>query len=127
MTSDTNTLRRAIEAAYEKRADLTPSSIDAALRRTIEDCIGLLDSGQARVAEKSGDVWLVNDWLKKAVLLYFRANDNQVIDGRHRALLRQGAAEIRRPGRRAVPRRRRACGAARKSSGVAPTSRPTWC
>ena len=78
--NDTNTLRRAIEAAYEKRADLTPSNIEPGLRQAIEDCIGLLDSGQARVAEKSGDAWLVNDWLKKAVLLYFRANDNQVID-----------------------------------------------
>ena len=58
--NDTNTLRRAIEAAYEKRADLTPSNIDAGLRQAIEDCIGLLDSGQARVAEKTGGDWVVN-------------------------------------------------------------------
>jgi 2,3,4,5-tetrahydropyridine-2,6-dicarboxylate N-succinyltransferase len=78
MTSDT--LRRAIEAGYERRADISPSNIEPALRQAIEDCIGLLDYGRARVAEKSGDTWQVNDWLKKAVLLYFRANDNQVID-----------------------------------------------
>jgi len=53
MTSDTDTLRRAIEAAYEKRADLTPANIEPALRQAIEDCIGLLDSGRARVAVSS--------------------------------------------------------------------------
>jgi 2,3,4,5-tetrahydropyridine-2-carboxylate N-succinyltransferase len=80
MTSNTGALRSVIEAAWERRADLTPSTIDPALRQAIEDCIGLLDSGRARVAEKAGDTWQVNDWLKKAVLLYFRANDNRVID-----------------------------------------------
>ena len=111
LMNDTNTLRRAIEAAYEKRADLTPSTIDAGLRQAIEDCIGLLDSGQARVAEKSGDAWVVNDWLKKAVLLYFRANDNQVIDaGTARyydkvplKFADQDAAQFRAGGVRVVP------------------------
>jgi 2,3,4,5-tetrahydropyridine-2,6-dicarboxylate N-succinyltransferase len=111
MTSDTNTLRRAIEAAYEKRADLTPSNVDSGLRQAIEDCIDLLDSGQARVAEKSGGAWLVNDWLKKAVLLYFRANDNQVIDaGTARyydkvplKFADQDAAQFRAGGVRVVP------------------------
>ncbi|MET0282128.1 MAG: 2,3,4,5-tetrahydropyridine-2,6-dicarboxylate N-succinyltransferase, partial [Steroidobacteraceae bacterium] len=73
-------LRLTIETAFEKRAEITPSTIDRALRQAIDDSIGLLDSGQARVAEKQGDTWQVNEWLKKAVLLHFRANDNQAID-----------------------------------------------
>jgi 2,3,4,5-tetrahydropyridine-2-carboxylate N-succinyltransferase len=76
----TDSLRQLIEAAFEKRAELTPSTIDRALRQALDDAIGMLDSGQARVAEKRGDSWHVNEWLKKAVLLSFRANDNQAIE-----------------------------------------------
>jgi 2,3,4,5-tetrahydropyridine-2-carboxylate N-succinyltransferase len=52
----------------------------ADVREAVEQCIHLLDTGAARVAEKREGAWTVNEWLKKAVLLYFRANDNQVID-----------------------------------------------
>jgi 2,3,4,5-tetrahydropyridine-2-carboxylate N-succinyltransferase len=76
----TDSLRQTIEAAFEKRAEITPATIDRSLRQAVDDCIDLLDSGRARVAEKHGDKWQVNEWLKKAVLLYFRANDNQLID-----------------------------------------------
>ncbi len=76
----TDTLRQTIEAAFERRAEITPANIDPALRAAIEDCIGQLDSGQARIAQQVDGQWQVNEWLKKAVLLYFRANDNQVID-----------------------------------------------
>ena len=76
----TDTLRNTIEAAFERRAEITPATVDRSLRQAVDECIELLDSGQARVAEKQGDNWVVNEWLKKAVLLYFRANDNQLID-----------------------------------------------
>jgi len=76
----TDTLRNTIEAAFERRAEITPATVDRSLRQAVDECIELLDSGQARVAEKQGDSWVVNEWLKKAVLLYFRANDNQLID-----------------------------------------------
>src|SRR6185369_9545730 len=76
----TDSLRQLIDSAFEKRAELTPSTIDRTLRQALEDAIGLLDTGQARVAEKQGGTWRVNEWLKKAVLLYFRANDNQAIE-----------------------------------------------
>jgi len=76
----TDSLRQLIDAAFEQRAMLTPSTVDRSLRQGLDDAIGLLDSGQARVAEKQGDAWVVNEWLKKAVLLYFRANDNQAIE-----------------------------------------------
>jgi 2,3,4,5-tetrahydropyridine-2-carboxylate N-succinyltransferase len=74
------TLQATIEAAFERRADITPSNADAPLLRAIDEAIGLLDSGRARVAEKKDGQWVVNEWLKKAVLLQFRTQDNQVVD-----------------------------------------------
>jgi 2,3,4,5-tetrahydropyridine-2-carboxylate N-succinyltransferase len=73
-------LRATIEAAFERRADLTPANLTPALGAALEECIALLDSGQLRVAEPQGGGWVVNEWLKKAVLLYFRAHDNRAID-----------------------------------------------
>lgn len=46
-------------------------------RLAVEEAVGLLDRGEARVAEKKGGEWVVNEWTKKAVLLYFRLHDNQ--------------------------------------------------
>ena len=74
-------MRSTIEAAFERRAEITPEKGDALLRSAVESAIGLLDSGVARVAEKHAGVWAVNEWLKKAVLLYFRLQPNQVMDG----------------------------------------------
>jgi len=75
-------LRAIIEDAFERRATLTPSEIDGSTRPAVETVIELLESGKQRVAEpdKAGG-WLVNEWLKKAVLLYFRCNDMQLMDG----------------------------------------------
>ncbi|MGE0581004.1 MAG: 2,3,4,5-tetrahydropyridine-2,6-dicarboxylate N-succinyltransferase [Steroidobacteraceae bacterium] len=78
---DLAALRTTIDAAFERRADLTPGTAPAALAAAIETAIGLLDRGEARVAEHDGSRWVVNEWLKKAVLLYFRTRDNAVIDG----------------------------------------------
>ena len=77
---DLQKLRTTIEAAFERRAEITPSSVGAELKVAISASIGLLDSGQARVAEKIDGKWVVNEWLKKAVLLYFRSNENVVMD-----------------------------------------------
>ncbi len=74
------TLQSAIEAAYEARATLAPGRVPADLEAQIETCIELLDSGRARVAERHGERWVVNEWLKKAVLLYFRTRANTVLD-----------------------------------------------
>ena len=73
-------LRQIIESAFERRTGITPSTVERSLRQAIDDAIGLLDSGEARVAEKQDGEWKVNEWLKKAVLLHFRTNDNQAID-----------------------------------------------
>ena len=72
-------LQRIIEDAFERRAELDPASAPAALREAIEEALGLLELGQARVAESRNGAWVVNQWLKKAVLLSFRLNDNVII------------------------------------------------
>ncbi len=73
-------LRAVIEEAFERRAALTPGNLPRALEQALEECLGLLDCGAARVAEPRDGGWVVNEWLKKAVLLYFRTHDNRVID-----------------------------------------------
>jgi 2,3,4,5-tetrahydropyridine-2-carboxylate N-succinyltransferase len=67
-----DSLRKIIDEAYEQRSSLTPRSASPALRKALDDCLGMLDSGTARVAEKRAGNWVVNEWLKKAVLLSFR-------------------------------------------------------
>ena len=73
-------IRNIIEAAFEDRAQFNPRNAPAEVRDAVEEALLMLDSGKARVAEQRsvGD-WVVNQWLKKAVLLSFRLNDNQVM------------------------------------------------
>ncbi len=72
-------LQSAIELAWEERASLSPHTVDAAVREAIEHAIDSLDQGTLRVAEKIDAQWVVHQWLKKAVLLSFRINDNEVM------------------------------------------------
>ena len=74
-------LQNVIESAFERRADITPANVDTVTREAVNQVIALLDSGALRVAEKIDGQWVTHQWLKKAVLLSFRINDNQVIDG----------------------------------------------
>ncbi|WP_415000190.1 2,3,4,5-tetrahydropyridine-2,6-dicarboxylate N-succinyltransferase [Arenimonas sp.] len=74
-------LRAAIEDAFDRRATLTAEEIDRSTRPAVERAIALLESGEARVAEPGADGWQVNQWLKKAVLLYFRCNDMSLMQG----------------------------------------------
>ncbi len=69
-------LQPLIEEAFESRARLTPQTTAPDLRASVEAAIGLLDRGALRVAEKTAAGWIVHEWLKKAVLLSFRINDN---------------------------------------------------
>ena len=73
-------LRSTIEAAFEDRATLSPESAPADVVAAVDAAIGLLDRGEARVAEPTTDGWQVNQWLKKAVLLSFRITPNRVVD-----------------------------------------------
>ncbi len=73
--------RKLIEAAFEARNTITPESAGEELVTAIEASISGLEQGNLRVAEPRGDGWHVNEWLKKAVLLYFRIRHNEVIEG----------------------------------------------
>ncbi|MEO5806203.1 2,3,4,5-tetrahydropyridine-2,6-dicarboxylate N-succinyltransferase [Devosia sp.] len=73
-------LAQTIDAAFEARAEVNFST-RGAVRDAVSEALNLLDSGKARVAEKIDGTWQVNQWLKKAVLLSFRLNDNQLIAG----------------------------------------------
>jgi 2,3,4,5-tetrahydropyridine-2-carboxylate N-succinyltransferase len=84
MTQDLESLKNTIETAFEQRAELDLGNPAAELRDAIHTSIELLDSGEARVAEKTSDGWQVNQWLKKAVLLYFSVESNEVIKGGHK-------------------------------------------
>ncbi|MFM8585782.1 MAG: 2,3,4,5-tetrahydropyridine-2,6-dicarboxylate N-succinyltransferase, partial [Gammaproteobacteria bacterium] len=111
MSTDHTALRTLIEAAFEQRAEINPKSISRELKVALDEALDLLDSGKARVAEKRDGRWQVNDWLKKAVLLYFRAYDNRVIEGGYtrffdKVPLKYAAmdeASIRASGARVVP------------------------
>jgi 2,3,4,5-tetrahydropyridine-2-carboxylate N-succinyltransferase len=109
--TDHTALKSLIEAAFEQRAEITPKSISRELRVALDEVLDLRDQGKARVAEKQGGTWVVNDWLKKAVLLYFRAWDNKLIEGGHtrffdKVPLKYAAmdeASLRASGTRVVP------------------------
>ena len=78
-----NELKTTIETAFEQRMDFSPSDTPGDVRSAVEACIELLESGGARVAEPVDGQWVVNQWLKKAVLLYFRIHENEVMEGGH--------------------------------------------
>ncbi|HEY0353132.1 MAG TPA: 2,3,4,5-tetrahydropyridine-2,6-dicarboxylate N-succinyltransferase [Enterovirga sp.] len=73
-------LAQTIDAAWEDRANIGINT-QGAVREAVETALALLDSGEARVAEKVGDEWQVHQWLKKAVLLSFRLTDMGLIEG----------------------------------------------
>ncbi|HZP91420.1 MAG TPA: 2,3,4,5-tetrahydropyridine-2,6-dicarboxylate N-succinyltransferase [Burkholderiales bacterium] len=72
-------LQTVIEQAFESRAGITPDNAAAELREAVAETLALLDSGKLRVAEKRGGEWITHQWIKKAVLLSFRLEDNEVI------------------------------------------------
>lgn len=74
-------IQRVIEEAFEQRAELSPDSSSPEVREAVDSAIDLLDSGRARVAEKRDGQWVVNEWLKKAVLLSFRVTPSTLMDG----------------------------------------------
>ncbi len=109
MTTD---LQTTIDAAWEDRANVSLST-QGAVRQAVNKALALLDSGEARVAEPTADGWQVNQWLKKAVLLSFRLNDNVRVENGPGAghwwdkvpskFSGWGEAEFRAAGFRAVP------------------------
>jgi 2,3,4,5-tetrahydropyridine-2-carboxylate N-succinyltransferase len=74
--TDHSQLAHTLTVAFEQRAQFSPKNAPTEVRHAVEEALALLDSGKARVAEKIDGQWRVNEWLKKAVLLSFRLNDN---------------------------------------------------
>ena len=80
MTHDPAALETEIDSAWEDRATLSPDT-RGPVRKAVKAAVGLLDRGEARVAEKVDGVWTTHQWLKKAVLLSFRLTDNGLMGG----------------------------------------------
>ena len=81
LTPDTSLLKASLESAFERRTELSAGEIAETVRPAVTQAIAGLESGSLRVAEPDGNGgWKVNEWLKKAVLLYFRVNDMAVIE-----------------------------------------------
>ena len=81
LTPDTSLLKASLESAFERRTELSAGEIAEIVRPAVAQAIAGLESGNLRVAEPDGNGgWKVNEWLKKAVLLYFRVNDMAVIE-----------------------------------------------
>ena len=78
--SSAHELKPLIESAFERRAELTSAEIEGSTRPAVESVMAALEAGVLRVAEPvAPGQWQVNQWLKKAVLLYFRVNDMRVL------------------------------------------------
>jgi 2,3,4,5-tetrahydropyridine-2,6-dicarboxylate N-succinyltransferase len=75
------TLEHIIDQAWEQRADINPSNGTPELREAVGHVIAALDDGSLRVAHKADGAWVVNQWIKKAVLLSFRLENNAVMSG----------------------------------------------
>ena len=74
-------LQSIIEAAWEDRANLAPRSASARVGEAVQHVLEQLDQGKLRVAEKIDGTWVTHQWLKKAVLLSFRLEDNVLLEG----------------------------------------------
>ena len=72
-------LQTLIDDAWENRAAINPTNCDPKLREAVGEVIAGLDAGRLRVADKAGGEWVTHQWVKKAVLLSFRIEDNRVV------------------------------------------------
>ena len=104
-------MQQIIEQAFDRRNDWDTETLKQFAGNEIQQALSLLESGEARVAEPKGQSWQVNEWLKKAVLLFFRINNNQVIEGAYTHFYdkvpcrwsEQGETDIAAEGIRVVP------------------------
>lgn len=76
-----NVLKDVIEKAWDNLGSLGPAQVEGDLREAVNTTLTLMESGQLRVAEPVDDGWRVNEWLKKAVLVYFRITDSREMPG----------------------------------------------
>ena len=76
-----NNTKIIIENAFEQRTEITPANVSVEIRQAVTETLNLLDNGTLRVAEKLDGDWVTHQWIKKAVLLSFRINENRLMDG----------------------------------------------
>lgn len=81
MLNDIEKIKLTIEQAWDRRAELGPRSASGDIRGAVNTCLQGLESGTLRVAEPSADGWVVNGWLKQAILLHFRMTANREMAG----------------------------------------------
>ena len=77
----THPLESLVDAAFERRADITPGTAPRELLAALDTIVAELNTGRLRVAEPIDGAWTTHQWIKKAVLLYFRTHDNTVMAG----------------------------------------------
>lgn len=77
------TLKNTIENAFDNRAQLSPLNVSDEIKSALTETIHLLDSGKYRVAEKINGEWITHQWIKKAVLLFFKVYDNKIMDAQY--------------------------------------------
>ena len=75
-------LKQIIEEAFENRNEINFNT-KGKIRESVEETLNQLDVGKIRVCEKINNDWVVNQWIKKAILLSFRLNDNQIVKAPH--------------------------------------------
>src|SRR4026209_1466942 len=76
--TSTHPLEALIDSAFDRRTEIAPATVEPALLQALDRVVHELNTGRLRVAEKRDDGWVTHQWIKKAVLLYFRTHDNQV-------------------------------------------------
>jgi len=81
MNDMTAPLQPAIDAAFERRSELSAGNAPAEVKDAVAKALAELDAGRLRVAEKKDGEWITHQWLKKAVLLSFRLRDNEIMQG----------------------------------------------
>ncbi len=104
-------IKSVIEEAFERRTEITPRTASPQVWEAVHEVIEQLNCGKVRVAEKIDGRWVVHQWLKKAVLLYFRIQENTLINGGYTHFYDKiatkygqiGLAELRENGVRIVP------------------------
>ena len=75
-------IKKIIEGAFDNR-DQINTQTNGEIRNSVDETLNQLDAGEIRVCEKNEDNWIVNQWIKKAILLSFRLNDNEIITASH--------------------------------------------
>ena len=107
-------LQATIEKAWDERANLSPADARAEIREAVEHALDALNSGRLCVAEKINDDWVVHQWLKKAVLLSFRLNNNVIMGESPLQFNYKKTNEMFRLRRNRVQAKRLLCGSPRR-------------